>query len=426
MRILILGSGGRECAFAWKFSKELAIENIFIAPGNAGTSQYGTNVNLSITDFNQIGSFCIKNNIDFILPGGEDSLVAGIRNYFENREDLKKIYVFGPDVQGAMLEGSKEFSKKFMTKYNIPTARFKSFNKEQIELAFEFLKTLKSPYVIKADGLAAGKGVLICNSISEAKDAIKDMLKNDIFGTAGNTIVIEEFLSGIEVSFFAITDGNNYILLPEAKDYKRIGENDTGLNTGGMGAVSPVIFADNKFKEKVVEKIVNPTIYGLKNENINYRGFIFFGLINVNNEPYVIEYNCRMGDPETETVLPRLKTSLSEIIKKSKMGQLSSLQPEFINEYCTTVILVSKGYPGNYEKGKKIIINDVNDSLIFHAGTKFENAETQSNGGRVLAVTSIDNSLEGALKKCYNSINKIQYDGMNFRKDIGKDLLNYK
>lgn len=426
MRILILGSGGRECAFAWKFSKELAIENIFIAPGNAGTSQYGTNVNLSITDFNQIGSFCIKNKIDFILPGGEDSLVAGIRNYFENREDLKNIYVFGPDVQGAMLEGSKEFSKKFMTKYNIPTARFKSFNKEQIELAFEFLETLKSPYVIKADGLAAGKGVLICDSISEAKDAIKDMLENDIFGTAGNTIVIEEFLSGIEVSFFAITDGNNYILLPEAKDYKRIGENDTGLNTGGMGAVSPVIFADNKFKEKVVEKIVKPTISGLKNENINYRGFIFFGLINVNNEPFVIEYNCRMGDPETETVLPRLKTSLSEIIKKSRMGQLSSLQPEFINEYCTTVILVSKGYPGNYEKGKKIIINDVNDSLIFHAGTKFENDETQSNGGRVLAVTSIDISLEGALKKCYNSINKIQYDGMNFRKDIGKDLLNYK
>lgn len=423
MKILILGSGGRECAFAWKLSSELPKENIFIAPGNAGTMQYGSNVNLPLNDFAKIADFCIENQIDTLLPGGEDTLVAGIRNYFENDEKLKSIYVFGPDKNGAMLEGSKDFSKNFMTKYNIPTARFKTFKKGEELNAFDFLKTLKAPYVIKADGLAAGKGVIISQTLDEAEKTVKDMLSENMFGEASSKIVIEEFLDGIEVSFFAITDSQNYIILPEAKDYKRIGENDTGPNTGGMGAVSPVVFADENFRQKVVERIINPTIAGLKNENINYRGFVFFGLINVEGNPFVIEYNCRMGDPETEVVMPRLKTSLSEIISYSKLLKLNEIFPEFEKDFCCTVMLVSKGYPGDYEKGKKIEIGNIENSIVFHAGTIAESNSVFTNGGRVIAVSSFSPKLSEALIKSYNSIEKIKFEGMNFRRDIGMDLL---
>lgn len=426
MRILILGSGGRECTFAWKLAQELPKENIFITPGNAGTASYGTNLNLSILDFDAIGDFCAANNIDTILPGGEDSLVAGIRNYFENEESLKHIYVFGPDKTGAMLEGSKDFAKKFMYKYGIPTARYKSFVKGEENEAKDYLKTMNPPYVIKADGLAAGKGVVIPETLKEAEACIDEMLKNEQFGKASYTIVIEEFLKGIEVSFFVITDGNSYILLPEAKDYKRIGENDSGPNTGGMGAVSPVVFVDTEFKNKVIKRIVEPTINGLKNDKINYRGFVFFGLINVDGNPYVIEYNCRMGDPETEVVFPRLKTSFSEIINAAKNNQLNEINPVINTEYCCTVMLVSKGYPADYEKGKKIEIGEISESIVFHAGTKADGDLVLSNGGRVLAVSSYDASLDYALQKCYKSIKLISFDGMNFRKDIGQDLLKFK
>ncbi len=422
MRILILGSGGRECTFAWKLAQEIAKENIFIAPGNAGTAAYGTNVDLSIMDFESIGNFCLLNNIDTLLPGGEDSLVAGIRNYFESKESLKNIYVFGPDKTGAMLEGSKEFAKKFMFKNNIPTAKYQSFVKGQEEQAKEFLKTMKPPYVIKADGLAAGKGVVIPETLAEAENCIDQMLMNNQFGEAGNTIVIEEFLKGIEVSFFAITDGNDYFLLPEAKDYKRIGENDTGPNTGGMGAVSPVTFVDEDFKNKVIERVVKPTMHGLKNEKFKYRGFVFFGLINVEGNPYVIEYNCRMGDPETEVVLPRLKNSLSEILEKAKNGTFSEIVPEIDTRFCSAVMLVSGGYPGDYTKGKSIEIGEIKDSIIFHAGTKIKDKQLQTAGGRVIAVSSFGNSLKEALDKSYKNINNITFEGMNYRKDIGKDL----
>lgn len=422
MRILILGSGGRECTFAWKLAQELPKENIFIAPGNAGTSAYGTNVELSILDFEAIGNFCLQNKIDTVLPGGEDTLVAGIRNHFESTQSLKNIYVFGPDKTGAMLEGSKEFAKKFMLKNNIPTAAYQSFMKGQEKEAKAFLKTMKPPYVIKADGLAAGKGVVIPETLAEAETCIDEMLVNNQFGKASDTIVIEEFLKGIEVSFFAITDGKDYILLPEAKDYKRIGENDTGLNTGGMGAVSPVSFVDETFKNKVIEQVVKPTMKGLQKETFSYRGFVFFGLINVDGNPFVIEYNCRMGDPETEVVLPRLKNNLSEIIEKAKNGTFSEIIPQLDERYCTTVMLVSGGYPGDYSKGKAIDIGEIKESIVFHAGTKISNNQLQTAGGRVIAVSSFGNSMTEALEKSYSSVKKINFEGMNYRRDIGKDL----
>jgi len=422
MRILILGSGGRECAFAWKLAKELPKENIFIAPGNAGTGNYGINVSLSLTNFHSIGDFCIENEIDTLLPGGEDTLVAGIRNYFEDTESLKHIFVFGPDKEGAQLEGSKEFAKKFMFRHQIPTAKFMSFEKGQQAQAKDYLKTMKPPYVIKADGLAAGKGVVIPETLLEAEHWIDKMLVNDQFGSAGNTIVIEEFLSGIEVSFFAITDGSTYILMPEAKDYKRIGEGDTGPNTGGMGAVSPVSFVDEKFKSKVINNVVEPTIRGLKSENINYRGFVFFGLINVEGNPVVIEYNCRMGDPETEVVLPRFNNSLSDVIGAARNNSFSTLVSEFANNFCTTVMLVSEGYPDNYTKGKTVQLGPISDSIVFHAGTQLKEDTIQTSGGRVMAITSFGKTMIEALDKSYNSINKIYFEGMNYRKDIGKDL----
>ena len=423
MRILILGSGGRECTFAWKLVQELPKENIFITPGNAGTSAYGTNLNLSILDFEAIGSFCLENKIDTLLPGGEDSLVAGICNYFESNENLKHIYVFGPDKTGALLEGSKEFAKKFMAKYGIPTAKYESFNKGQEKEAKAFLKTMNPPYVIKADGLAAGKGVVIPETLEEAENWVDEMLVNEQFGQASSTIVIEEFLKGIEVSFFAITDGKDYLLMPEAKDYKRIGEKDTGPNTGGMGAVSPVSFVDETFKNKVIEQVVKPTMTGLQNEPFGYRGFVFFGLINVEGNPFVIEYNCRMGDPETEVVLPRLKNSLSEIINKSKNGTFSQIVSQLDERYCTTVMLVAGGYPGDYSKGKTIEMGEIKDSIVFHAGTKLNKEKLQSNGGRVIAVSSFGDSMQEALDKSYSSIKKISFEGMYYRTDIGKDLL---
>ncbi|MFM9944165.1 MAG: phosphoribosylamine--glycine ligase [Bacteroidia bacterium] len=422
MRILILGSGGRECTFAWKLAQEIPKENIFIAPGNAGTSDYGTNVELSILDFQAVAKFCIQNNIDTLLPGGEDTLVAGIRNYFEGNEILKHIYVFGPDKTGALLEGSKEFAKKFMAKNNIPTAKYQSFVKGDEQQAKDFLKTMKPPYVIKADGLAAGKGVVIPETLFEAESCVDEMLGGQ-FGNASSTIVIEEFLKGIEVSFFAITDGKDYILLPEAKDYKRIGENDTGLNTGGMGAVSPVLFVDENFKNKVIEQVVKPTMTGLQNETFGYRGFVFFGLINVEGNPFVIEYNCRMGDPETEVVLPRLKNSFSETIDKARDGTFSEIVPQLNERFCTTVMLVSGGYPGDYSKGKNIKIGKITESIVFHAGTKIINSQLQTAGGRVIAVSSFGNTMTDALAKSYESINNITFEGMYYRGDIGRDLL---
>lgn len=422
MRILILGSGGRECTFAWKLAQELPKENIFVTPGNAGTAAYGTNLNLSILDFEAIGKFCLDNAIDTLLPGGEDSLVAGIRNYFESNESLKHIYVFGPDKTGALLEGSKEFAKKFMAKYGIPTAKYQSFIKGEETEAKAFLKTMNPPYVIKADGLAAGKGVVIPETLTEAENCVDEMLGGQ-FGQASSTIVIEEFLKGIEVSFFAITDGKDYILLPEAKDYKRIGEKDTGPNTGGMGAVSPVSFVDETFKNKVIEQIVKPTMTGLQNEPFGYRGFVFFGLINVEGNPFVIEYNCRMGDPETEVVLPRLKNSLSEIINKAQNGTFSEIVTQLDERYCTTVMLVAGGYPGDYSKGKTIEIDEITNSIVFHAGTKLNEGKLQSTGGRVIAVSSFGESMQKALDKSYSSIKNIHFDGMYYRTDIGKDLL---
>ncbi len=423
MRILILGSGGRECAFAWKLAQEIPKENIFIAPGNAGTSKYGTNVELGLKDFEAIGRFCCAHSIDTILPGSEESLVAGIRNYFEANTDLNSIYIFGPDQTGALLEGSKDFAKQFMVKYGIPTAKYQSFVKGQEIMAKAFLKTMNPPYVIKADGLAAGKGVVIPETLTEAEIVVDQMLTNNQFGEASHTIVIEEFLKGIEVSFFVMTDGENYILLPEAKDYKRIGENDTGPNTGGMGAVSPVNFVSESFKNKVINSIIIPTIAGLRKEAIDYKGFIFIGIINVNDQPIVIEYNCRMGDPETEVVIPRLKTRLSDLLKLAKEKKISTIDTEIFEDYCATVMLVSEGYPGKYSIGKPIEIGPIVNSIIFDAGTTLNNKRLQTNGGRVMAISSYGKTMENALANSYASINKVTFEGKTFRTDIGKDLL---
>ncbi len=425
MRILILGSGGRECTFAWKLAQDLPKDGIFIAPGNAGTSKYGTNVDLSTTDFENLAKFCTENNINTLLPGGEDSLVAGVRNYFESQPELSHIYVFGPDKDGAMLEGSKDFAKKFMRKYGIPTAAYQSFSKGEEQAAKIFLRTMQPPFVIKADGLAAGKGVVILETLAEADNCVDDMLANQQFGEASHTIVIEEFLEGIEVSFFSLTDGKNFILLPEAKDYKRIGEQDTGLNTGGMGAISPVAFVDDAFRKKVYDKVILPTMNGLIEENMNYKGFVFFGLINVKGEPYVIEYNCRMGDPETEVVMPRLKTSLADLIDAARVMKINTLMPQFDSDYCCTIVLVSGGYPEGYKKGLPISLPNHPDSLIFHSGTKHENNILLTNGGRVLAITSSGKTLEEALSVSFKTIAAIQFEGMYYRTDIGKDLLKY-
>ncbi len=422
MNILILGSGGREHALAWKISKSPKINKLFVAPGNAGTSKIAQNISLDPNDFKSVKKIIIDNNINYLIVGAEEQLVNGIHDYLLNCKDLKNLKIIGTKKEGAKLEGSKEFSKKFMNKYNIPTAKYSAFDKENFEKGVEFLEKLKAPYVLKADGLAGGKGVLIIDNIEEAKTSLKEML-NGKFGKASEKVVIEEFLDGIEVSVFILTDGKNYKILPEAKDYKRIGEKDTGLNTGGMGAISPVDFVDENFLRKIEEKIIKRTINGLQKEKIEYQGFLFFGLINVKNEPYVIEYNVRMGDPETEVIMPRIKSDLMDLLEGVANKNLNEKFLEFEKSVVSTVILVSEGYPLSYEKGKEIKgFENVKDSIIFHSGTKIENGKIISNGGRVLAITSFGKDKNEALKKSYKNSEIIKFENKFYRKDIGFDI----
>jgi len=423
MTILLLGSGGREHALAWKMLQSTKCTKLFVAPGNAGTGSIATNVNLKITDFEAIKSFALNEKVEMIVVGPEDPLVKGIFDFFQNDSELKHIPVIGPSKNGAQLEGSKEFAKEFLVKHNIPTAGYDSFTKETVEKGCAFLETLQPPYVLKADGLAAGKGVLIINDLTEAKQELRNMLVDAKFGEASSKVVIEEFLDGIELSCFVLTDGINYKILPTAKDYKRIGEGDTGLNTGGMGAVSPVPFADAILLEKIENRIVKPTIEGLIKENILYKGFIFIGLINVKGEPIVIEYNVRMGDPETEVVIPRLQSDLVELFQAVANGKLNEINLEVTDKSAATIMVVSGGYPEEYVNGKVISgIETITDSIIFHAGTKNENDKIISNGGRVLAVTSLGDNFEEAIKKSYQNIEKLHFDTMYYRKDIGFDL----
>jgi len=423
MNVLIVGSGGREHAFAWKISQSNLLTKLFIAPGNAGTKEIGTNLEIDTTNFEVLKQAVIQNNIKLVVIGPEDPLVKGVHDFFLNDVELKNVAVIGPQKYAAQLEGSKEFAKEFMMRHNIPTAAYESFTAETLENGYKFLETLKAPYVLKADGLAAGKGVLILNNLQEAKNELKEMLANQKFGAASSKVVIEEFLDGIELSCFILTDGKSYVNLPNAKDYKRIGEGDKGLNTGGMGAVSPVPFASEEFMQKIEERVIKPTVEGLLKDNIPYKGFIFFGIINVDNEPKVIEYNCRMGDPETEVVIPRVKSDFLELLIAAGNNDLYTKTIELKEESACTVVVVSGGYPEAYEKGKEIHgINDVDNSIVFHAGTTLKNETVVSNGGRVLAVTSYGNNFKEALKQSYQSIDKICFDKMNFRKDIGFDL----
>jgi phosphoribosylamine--glycine ligase len=425
MNVLILGSGGREHAFAWKISQSKLLQNLYIAPGNAGTANCGINVAISLTDFEAIKNLVWEKDINLVLVGPEDPLVNGLHDFFLQDDILKDIPVIGPKKDGAQLEGSKDFSKAFMKKHGIPTARYGTFTKESLKDGFNFLDTLQAPFVLKADGLAAGKGVLIIQDIHQAKEELTNILINSKFGSAGNKVVIEEFLFGIELSVFVLTDGKSYKILPAAKDYKRIGEGDTGLNTGGMGAVSPVPFADEKFIKIVEEKIIIPTINGLIKDGIDYCGFIFIGLMNCNGEPSVIEYNCRMGDPETEVVIPRIKSDLLDLLNGVANKNLNTKHYETINEIATTVVLVSGGYPGEYKKDKLIEgIDNNKDSLIFHSGTKLVNDKVYTNGGRVFAVTSFGNTIKDAVNKSFDCANKINYEGKYFRSDIGQDLIN--
>jgi len=428
MNILILGSGGREHAMAWKLKQSKKVNKIFIAPGNAGTNAVGQNLPVDTDDFEQIKKVCIENSIDLLVVGPEVPLVKGIADYFLNDAILKTIPVIGPVSKGAMLEGSKAFAKDFMLKYGIPTAGYLSVTAQNLDEGVSFLKKLKAPYVLKADGLAAGKGVLILHSLSEAERELKEMI-NGKFGKASAQVVIEEFLTGIELSAFVITDGISYKILPSAKDYKRIGEDDTGPNTGGMGAVSPVVFADKKFMDKVEERIIIPTINGLTKEKIDYRGFIFVGIMNVNGDPFVIEYNVRLGDPEAECILPRLKSDFAEMLKACANQQLSDYRMETDDRCAVTVMLVSGGYPGEFMKGKTISgLKEVSDCIVFHAGTTIDfNYETiKTSGGRVIAVTALDFSIEGAKRTATANAEKINYEGRYFRKDIANDLINYR
>ena len=423
MKILVLGSGGRECTLAWKLAQSDQCEELYIAPGNAGTGAFGTNLNIDPTDFESVKKEVKSNAIDLVVVGPEDPLVLGIHDFFAADKDLKHIPVIGPKKYAAQLEGSKEFAKEFMYRHSIPTAKYKSFTKATLDRGFEFLESLQPPYVLKADGLAAGKGVLILDDLDEAKKELKEMLSHQKFGSASSKVVIEEFLEGIEMSSFVLTDGQNYLILPNAKDYKRIGEGDQGLNTGGMGAISPVPFADQDFLDKVEKRVITPTVKGLEKDGIDYVGFIFIGLIKVGNEPYVIEYNVRMGDPETEVVIPRIQSDLVDVFKAAAHKKLDKVSLKIDKRAATTVMLVSGGYPESYEKGKIIQgIDQVDESIIFHAGTKQEDDHILTSGGRVLAVTSYGQDFKEALKKSYRSIEKICFDKMNFRKDIGFDL----
>jgi phosphoribosylamine---glycine ligase len=424
MTILLLGSGGREHAFAWKMLQSSLCKKLFVAPGNAGTATIATNVDINPMDFDAVKMFVLQEEVSMVVVGPEDPLVKGIYDFFKNDSLLNQIPVIGPSKKGAQLEGSKEFAKEFLVKHNIPTAAYDSFTKETVEKGYLFLETLQPPYVLKADGLAAGKGVLIIQDLAEAKQELRNMLVNEKFGAASSKVVIEEFLDGIELSCFVLTDGKNYKILPTAKDYKRIGEGDTGLNTGGMGAVSPVPFADAVLLEKIETRIVKPTIDGLQKDNIEYKGFVFIGLINVKGEPIVIEYNVRMGDPETEVVIPRLKSDLVELFLAVANEKLDKVSLEIDARSATTIMLVSGGYPEEYEKGKIINgIEYVSDSIVFHAGTAHKNGQVVSNGGRVLAITSFGNDFQEAIKKSYQNIEKLHFDKMYFRKDIGFDLL---
>jgi phosphoribosylamine--glycine ligase len=422
MNILILGSGGREHAIAWKLSQSRRVDKIFIGPGNAGTDTVGINVDLDPENFTDVKKAVLENSIDIVIVGPEAPLVGGIHDFFLNDQKLKIIPVIGPDKSGANLEGSKDYAKRFMMKYDIPTAAYRSFNLNSIKEATDYINTIKAPYVLKADGLAAGKGVIILDDPEEAIAELKIMFAGK-FGSAGKTVVIEEYLKGIEVSVFVITDGKSYKILPEAKDYKRIGEGDTGLNTGGMGAVSPVSFADKAFMTKVEKKMIIPTINGLKKEGINYKGFIFFGIMNVNGEPYLIEYNVRLGDPETEVVIPRIKSDFFELIEGVAMGDLEKRSLEIDEQFSTTIMLVSGGYPGHYEKGKNIDISDVTEKCtLFHAGTRRVEGKVITAGGRVIAVSAYGNSMQESLQTSYLNTGKVNYDGIYFRKDIGFDL----
>ena len=431
MNILLLGSGGREHAFAWKIVNSQNCSQLFVAPGNAGTSAIAKNIPISPNDFDTLAEFVLSNNVEMVVVGPEEPLVKGIVDFFQKHPKLGTLPVIGPGELGAKLEGSKDFSKRFMQRHGIPTAAYETFTKDEIEKGLAYLKTQTLPIVLKADGLAAGKGVLICQSLEEAEVSLKEMLLESKFGQASSKVVVEQFLNGIELSVFVATDGKSYKILPEAKDYKRIGEKDTGLNTGGMGAVSPVPFADKAFLEKVEEKIVKPTIKGLADEGIFYTGFLFIGLMNLDGEPSVIEYNVRMGDPETEAVLPRIKSDFVNLLYAMGTRNLSEYNMEIHEFTSTTVVMVAGGYPGEYQKGLKIVGLDKagkdNKSIIFHAGTKLGNSgETLTNGGRVMAVTGIGENIDLALKNAYQTVSEICWDDLYFRKDIGQDIINLK
>lgn len=424
MNVLILGSGGRESAFAWKLSQSKELAKLYIAPGNAGTAQFGTNVNIKTTDFDAIAQFVKENDIGMVLVGPEEPLVRGVHDYFLNHPDLSHIPVIGPRKEGAQLEGSKDFSKQFMARHGIPTAAYRSFDRSSLDAGLAYLDTRQAPIVLKADGLAAGKGVLICQSIAEAKEELQAMIADAKFGEASSTVVIEDFLDGIELSVFVLTDGTNYKLLPSAKDYKRIGEGDTGLNTGGMGSVSPAPFADQTFLDKVESRIVLPTIEGLHKDGIPYKGFIFIGLMSVGGEPFVVEYNVRMGDPETQSVMPRIEGDLLDLLQGVANGDLDRRSFSVSGKTAATVVIVSGGYPGKYETGKTISnITSVKESLVFHAGTTGEGEDIQTAGGRVMAITAVEDTLFDALQQSTADAGRIYFEGKYFRRDIGFDLL---
>lgn len=425
MNILVVGSGGREHAFTWKIKQSDKCTNLYVAPGNAGTREVAENIDIAVNDFQRLGEFCLDNQIDLVVVGPEAPLVEGISDYFASNDLLKHILLVGPNAKGAQLEGSKDFSKAFMNKYFIPTAASRTFTSANFDEGVEYLSNHSLPVVLKADGLAAGKGVIIAEDYQTAKTTLNDMLVGGKFGDAGAKVVVEEFLSGIELSVFVLTDGKDYVILPEAKDYKRIGEGDTGPNTGGMGAISPVPFADKEFMQKIENRIIKPTIEGLKKEDIHYVGFIFFGLINVGGDPYVIEYNARMGDPETEVVLPRIKSDLVDLLVKAAKGGLKDVAIEFNKEVATTVMLVAGGYPEAYEKGDQIVgLDQVRDVIAFHAGTTVKNNAVVTNGGRVIALTALAESREAALAKSNEAAGLVNWTGRYYRTDIGFDLVN--